>query len=92
MDDDGQQVALGIYRDMALPALDLLARVVAALPPFGAVLALCESRIATVGVAFLPFLTRLLTQIEHVLASTTPRVVSVEIVEAARDSRVIGQT
>jgi hypothetical protein len=54
MHDHRQQVALRIYRDVPLAALDLLARVVAAPPPFSAVLADCESIIATVGVAFRP--------------------------------------
>ncbi len=52
MNDDGQQIALRIYRDVALAALDFLARVVTPLPPFSAVLAVCESMIATLGVAF----------------------------------------
>jgi hypothetical protein len=58
MHNGRQQVALRIYRDVALAALDLLARVVTALPPFSAVLALCESMIATLGVAFRPFALR----------------------------------
>ena len=37
-------------------------------------------------------LTRLLTQVERVLAVNDAQVVSVEIVEAARDSLVIGQS
>jgi hypothetical protein len=52
--DHCQQIALSIYRDMPFAALDLLACIVAPLPPFSAVLALCESRIATVGMAFRP--------------------------------------
>src|ERR1039457_3652674 len=44
------QVALRIYRDVALAALDLLARVVTAPPPFSAVLTDCESIIATLKV------------------------------------------
>jgi hypothetical protein len=39
---------------MPFAAFDFLACVVAALPPFSAVFADCESRIATVGVAFRP--------------------------------------
>jgi hypothetical protein len=58
MHDCRQQVALRIYRDVPLAAFDLLARVVPALPPFRAVLAVCESRIATVGVAFRPCVLR----------------------------------
>lgn len=38
MDHDGQQISLRVYRDVALAALDLFAGVVAALPPFRAVL------------------------------------------------------
>ena len=58
MDDRRQQVTLRVYRDVAFAALDLLARVISALPPFSAVLALCESMIATLGVAFRPFALR----------------------------------
>jgi len=39
----------------------------------------------------LRLLTRFLTQIERVLSVNDPQVISVEIVEAARDSLVIGQ-
>src|ERR1019366_6634481 len=52
MHDHRQQVALRIYCDVPLAPLDFLARVVTAPPPFSAVLADCESIIATVGVAF----------------------------------------
>jgi len=52
--DHRQQIALGVYRDVALAPLDFLARVVTALPPFSAVLADCESMIATLGEAFRP--------------------------------------
>ena len=54
VDHRGEQVTLAVYRDMALTALGPLARVVAALPPFNAVLAVCESTMATVGVARRP--------------------------------------
>lgn len=40
----------------------------------------------------LRLLTRLLTQVERVLSVNDQQVVSLEIVEAARDSLVIGQT
>jgi hypothetical protein len=56
--DRSQQIALRIYRDMPFAAFDLLAGVVAALPPFSAVFADCESTIATVGVAFRPLALR----------------------------------
>src|ERR1035437_6365084 len=52
--DHRQQIALRVYRDMPLASLDLFARVIAAPPPFSAVLADCESMIATVGVASRP--------------------------------------
>jgi hypothetical protein len=58
MHDDGQQIAFRVYRDLALAALHLLARVVTAPPPFSAVLADCESIIATLGMAFCPFVLR----------------------------------
>jgi hypothetical protein len=40
----------------------------------------------------LRLLTRLLTQVERVLGVNDAQVIAVEIVEAARDSLVIGQT
>jgi hypothetical protein len=43
MNFGGWWVALGIYRDVTLAALDFLAGVVTALPPFRAVFAVCES-------------------------------------------------
>ncbi len=49
-----QQVALRIYCDVPLAPLDLLARVITAMPPFSTVLADCESMIATVGAVFRP--------------------------------------
>src|ERR1035437_4060969 len=52
--DHRQQIALGVYRDVALAPLDFLACVVTAPPPFSAVLADCASMIATLGVAFRP--------------------------------------
>jgi hypothetical protein len=52
--DHRQQVALRVYRDVPLAPLDLFARFIPAPPPFSAVLADCESIIATVGVAFRP--------------------------------------
>jgi hypothetical protein len=58
MYDDGQQVAFRVYRNVALAALDLLARVVTAPSPFSTVLADCESIMATLGVAFRSFAER----------------------------------
>ena len=55
-----EQVALCIYRDVPLAALDLLAAVIAALPPFCTVLTLWLSIIATVGSGFLPIFSRTL--------------------------------
>jgi hypothetical protein len=58
MDDDAQEEAEGIDEDMALAALDLLARVEARRvdrgPPFTAPLALWASMMATVGLASRP--------------------------------------
>ena len=54
MHNHRQQVSLRVYRDVPLTALDFLARVVTAPPPFSAVLADCESIIATVGEGFRP--------------------------------------
>jgi hypothetical protein len=54
MHHDRQQVSLRIYRDMPLAALDFLARIVTAPPPFSIVLADCESMMATVGKVFRP--------------------------------------
>ena len=55
VDDGVQQQALGVYQDMALLALDLLARIKAGRvdrdPPFSALLTLWLSMIAAVGLA-----------------------------------------
>ena len=72
MHDSRQQVALRIYRDVAFAALDFLARVVTALPPFRAVLALCESTIATLGMAFRPFALRSCSRRDLPMPSQTP--------------------
>jgi hypothetical protein len=52
--DHRQQIALRVYRDVPLAPLDLFARVIPAPPPFRAVLADCESMMATLGAAFRP--------------------------------------
>ena len=54
VDDHRQQVALRIDRNVPLAPFDLLARIVTAPPPFSAVLADCESTIATLGMVFRP--------------------------------------
>ena len=62
MDDRVQQQPLGVYQDMALLALDLLAPVIAvrinAGPPFSALLTLWLSMIAAVGLASRPACSR----------------------------------
>jgi hypothetical protein len=47
-------VALRVDRDVPLAPSDLLARIVSPPPPFKAVLADCESMIATLGVGLRP--------------------------------------
>ena len=49
------------------------------------------ARLVRVTGGNLRLLTRLLTQVERVLGVNDTQVISVEIVEAARDSLVIGQ-
>ena len=62
MNDRVQQQALRVYQDMALLALDFLARVVAVRidrgPPFSAALTLWLSMIAAVGLASRPACSR----------------------------------
>lgn len=58
MNHHRQDQAQGIDDQMAFAAQDLLARVIAAKPPFSVVLTLWLSMIATLGVAFLPALRR----------------------------------
>lgn len=54
MHDDGQKQAQGVYNDVPLASLDLLAGVVAARPPFSAVFTDWLSMIAAEGVDFRP--------------------------------------
>src|ERR1039458_988390 len=68
-----QQIALRVYRDVPLAPLDLFARVITAPPPFSAVLADCESIIATVGVAFRPHAVRPCSRSAWPTRSHTPR-------------------
>ena len=56
--NDRQEVALRVSGDVALAALDPLARIVAALPPFCRVFTLWLSMIATVGSGSRPALMR----------------------------------
>ncbi len=58
MDHDRQQVALCVGGDVPLAALDPLARIVAALPPFCTVFTLWLSIRATVGSGSRPALIR----------------------------------
>lgn len=70
--DHRQQVALRVDRDVPLSPLDLLTRVVTALPPFSAVLADCESMIATLGVVFRPLAVRPCSRSDLVTRSHVP--------------------
>lgn len=65
-------MAVAVDRDVAFATLDPLARVVAALPPFRAVLALCESMMAAVGVASRPCLRRLCRTSSALIRSHNP--------------------
>ena len=58
MHNDRQEVALRVGGDMPLAALDPLARIVAALPPFCTVFTLWLSMMATVGSGSRPALMR----------------------------------
>jgi hypothetical protein len=58
MHDNTQQQAKRVYRDVALAALDLLARVESARPPFCTVFTDWLSMMAALGCRFLPSLMR----------------------------------
>jgi hypothetical protein len=69
-----QYVALRVDRDVPLAPFDLFARVVTPPPPFNAVLADCESRIATVGVALRPPALRPCSRSDLVTRSQVPHI------------------
>jgi hypothetical protein len=58
MDDDAEQEARAVDRDVALSALDLLRRVVATRSPFSVVLTLWVSMMAALGLASRPSCSR----------------------------------
>jgi hypothetical protein len=58
VDDHAEQQARGVDRDVALAALDLFTRVVAARPPFSVVLTLWVSMIAALGLGSRPLRSR----------------------------------
>ena len=61
MDDNAEQQAGGVDRDMALAALDLLRRVPAARPPFSVVFTLWVSITAALGLGSRPSRSRSIT-------------------------------
>ena len=69
----GQYITLRVDRDVPLAPFDLLARVVTPPPPFNAVLADCESMIATVGVELRPPALRPCSRNDLVTRSQVPR-------------------
>ena len=73
MYDHGQYVSLRVDRDVPLAPFDLLARLVTPPPPFSAVLADCESMIATVGLELRPAALRPCSRNNLVTRSQVPR-------------------
>jgi len=73
MHHDGEDQADGVDNDMSLAAVDFLARVVAADPPFSVVLTLWLSMIAALGVASRPAATRTSSRSESVNLLPDPR-------------------
>ncbi len=74
MNDDAQQQAERIYRDVAFAAFREFARVETALPPFCAVLTDCESITAAVGSRFRPAFSRKASRNTVLIFSHTPDV------------------
>jgi hypothetical protein len=72
MDDDAEQQARGVDRDVPLPALDLLRRIVAAGLPFSVVLTLRVSTMAALGLGSLPSRSRSITTRWWRMPSHTP--------------------
>jgi hypothetical protein len=72
VDQHSQEQARGIDGDVALPALDLLGRVVAARPPFSVVLTLWVSMMAAVGLGSRPSRSRSITTRWWRIVSHTP--------------------
>src|SRR3954454_6617188 len=72
VDDDAEQQARGVERDVALAAPYFLGRVPAARPPFSVVLTLWVSTIAAVGLGSRPSRSRSITTRWWRIASQTP--------------------
>jgi hypothetical protein len=72
VDDDAEQQAAGVDRDMPLPAPDLPGGIVAARRPFSAVLTLCVSTTAALGLGSLPSRSRRITTRWWRMLSHTP--------------------
>src|SRR4051794_109730 len=72
VDDDPEQQAAGVDRDVPLPALDLLGRVVAAGPPFSVAFTLWVSMMAAEGLGSRPSRSRSITTRWWRIVSHTP--------------------